>query len=207
MTDRAPRIVGTRPAARAGDAQVTARCRRGDLQAWPELVRRFAPYIHAITRAYGLPEHDAEDVFQEVFMRTWQNLDGLRGDDAIRPWIGQLARRLAVDRLRLLSRTRVREDIDDFASLPAEDALQALDDALTVRDAMARLPVLQQEILQRVYVEDQSHATIAAALGIAEGTVASRASRARHRLRSLLGSEWRAAAGAGKRSAVRSAGI
>ena len=51
-------------------------------------------------------------------MRTWQNLDGLRGDDAIRPWIGQLARRLAVDRLRLLSRTRVREDIDDFQAFP-----------------------------------------------------------------------------------------
>jgi RNA polymerase sigma-70 factor (ECF subfamily) len=174
------------------DAQLTARCRRGDPQAWPDLVRRFAPYVHAIARAHGLQEHDAEDVFQEVFVRTWQNLDRLRTDEAIRPWIGQLTRRLAVDRIRVLSRTRARANLDDVASLPSDDALVALDDAITVRVAMSRLPALQQEILRRVYVDDQSHATIAAALGIAEGTVASRASRARHRLRSLLGSEWRA---------------
>src|ERR687898_490613 len=80
---------------RADDAAVVARCRGGDAAAWPELVRAFAPYVHAIAvRGYRLSEQDAEDVFQEVFLRTWQRLDALRDDAAIRPWLGQLTRRV-----------------------------------------------------------------------------------------------------------------
>ena len=85
----------------AGDAEVVAACRAGDQDAWRELVRRFSRYVHAIaTQAYRLGTEDAEDVFQEVFARTWSNLDHLRDDEAIRPWIGQLTRRLCLDRLR-----------------------------------------------------------------------------------------------------------
>ena len=54
------------------DADVVARCRTGEDGAAQELVRRFSPYVDAITvRAYRLSEQDAEDVFQEVFLRTW----------------------------------------------------------------------------------------------------------------------------------------
>lgn len=168
-------------------ADVVSRCRQGDEAAWPELVRTFAPYVHAIAvRAYRLSDHDAEDVFQEVFLRTWQNLANLRSDAAIRPWIGQLTRRLCVDRLRASAREPTRDDVDQLSSHGAHDVLVQIDNALTVRDAIGKLPAIQQEIIERAFVQGQSHATIAAALGIAEGTVASRLHRARARLRVLL---------------------
>jgi len=149
-------------------------------------VRAFAPYVHAIAvRAYRLSEQDAEDVFQEVFLRTWQNLGRLRSDDAIRPWIGQLTRRLCVDRLRSSARELTCDGLDDGMAAAA-DALAQIDDALTVRQAVERLPSIQQEIVERALVRGESHAAIAASLGIAEGTVASRISRARQRLRALL---------------------
>jgi len=175
-----------RRARSAAEAEVVSRCRAGDEAAWPELVRAFAPYVHAIAvRAYRLSEPDAEDVFQEVFLRTWQHLARLRSDESIRPWIGQLTRRLCVDRLRSSARERTREDLD--AGLAAAgDALAQIDEALTVRQAIGRLPRIQQDIIERALVRGESHATIAAALGIAEGTVASRVSRARGRLRDLL---------------------
>jgi RNA polymerase sigma-70 factor, ECF subfamily len=172
---------------RAGDAAVVSRCRRGDEAAWPDLVRAFAPYVHAIAvKAYRLSEQDAEDVFQEVFLRTWQNLGRLRSDDAIRPWIGQLTRRLCIDRLRSRARELTREDVDSGIAFVAGDALAQIDDALTVRQAIGDLPMIQREIVDRALVRGESHATIAAALGIAEGTVASRISRARQRLQALL---------------------
>src|SRR5215218_9644689 len=91
------------------DAELVASCRNGDAGAWPELVRRYSPYVHAIAlRAYRLNAEDAEDVFQEVFVRAWQHLDDLRDDAALRPWLGQLTRRLAVDRIRGGAREQAR---------------------------------------------------------------------------------------------------
>jgi len=87
------------------DAALVARCRTGDESAWAELVNRFSRYVYAIaTQGFGLRADDAEDVFQEVFARTFQHLDRLRDDEAIRPWIAQLTRRLSIDRIRAGSR-------------------------------------------------------------------------------------------------------
>src|SRR5213594_4496707 len=95
------------------DSELVARCRSGDQQAWAELVDRFSRYVYAIAvQAFRLPESDAEDVFQEVFARVYERLDTLREDDAVRPWIGQLTRRLCIDRLRAGSRETV-EDADE----------------------------------------------------------------------------------------------
>src|SRR3954454_14355475 len=83
------------------DADLVARCRDGDQRAWDELVSRFSRYVYAITsRVYRLSQHDAEDVFQDVFARTFEHLDALRDDAAVRPWIATLTRRLCVDKLR-----------------------------------------------------------------------------------------------------------
>ena len=166
---------------------LVARCRQGEPDAWPEFVRRFAPYVHAIAvRGYRLSEQDGEDVFQEVFIRAWTHIGDLRDDAAIRPWLGQLTRRLAIDRLRARAREAIREDLDTLHDVPTRDAPAALDDAITVREAIEHLPGIHREIVDRFFIEGQSHATIAADLGIAEGTVASRICRARERLRVQL---------------------
>ena len=56
------------------DAPLVRRSRAGDPDAWNELARRFSRYVHAIAaRAYGLSGDDAEDVFQEVFVRTFRS--------------------------------------------------------------------------------------------------------------------------------------
>ena len=90
------------------DAQLVARCRSGDEDAWRELVSRFSRYVYAICcQAYRLRQEDAEEVFQEVFSRAYQHLGKLRDDEAIRPWLGQLTRRLCIDRLRAGSREEI----------------------------------------------------------------------------------------------------
>src|SRR5256714_15230221 len=104
------------------DSQLVARCRAGDQAAWGELVERFSRYVYAIAvQAFRLPEQDAEDVFQEVFARVFERLDTLRADEAIRPWIAQLTRRLCIDRLRAGSR-EIAADAE-LPDSPDEDGL------------------------------------------------------------------------------------
>src|SRR5207249_11016483 len=92
------------------DGQLVARCRTGDPAAWNELVERFSRYVYAIcVQAFRLPEHDAEDVFQDVFAKVYEHLGRLRDDEAIRPWIGQLTRRTCIDRLRAARETPTEE--------------------------------------------------------------------------------------------------
>jgi RNA polymerase sigma factor (sigma-70 family) len=169
------------------DADLVARCRADDEAAWRTLVDRYARYVHAIAiRAYRLDEADAEDVFQEVFARTYEQLGRLRDDAAIRPWLAQLTRRLATDRLRAGAR-----EAPGNSALPdgVDDALARLDDALTVRAALERLPRPCREVLDRFFCHDESYATIGAALDIPPGTIASRISRCLARLRTELGED------------------
>src|SRR3954469_10998014 len=123
----------------ASDAQLVARCRAGDQAAWNELVDRFSRYVFAIsTQAFRLPQPDAEDVFQEVFARVYQHLDRLRSDDAVRPWIAQLTRRLCIDRLRGSGRESPPH-LDGVEPAALDETLVALDEALTLRAGLDEL--------------------------------------------------------------------
>ena len=166
------------------DAQLVERCRAGEAAAWNELVERFSRYVYAITvRAFRLPEHDAEDVFQEVFARTYERLDSLRDDAAIRPWIAQLTRNACIDRLRSTGR---EELLADPLEGEIDLVLEQLDEALTVHEGMRAMSSNCREILDRFFARDESYRTIGEALGIPAGTIASRISRCLGKLRSVL---------------------
>jgi RNA polymerase sigma factor (sigma-70 family) len=168
------------------DAQLVARCRAGDQQAWSELVERFSRYVYAIAvQAFRLPEHDAEDVFQEVFARAYQHLDKLRDDSAIKPWLAQLTRRLCIDRLRAGARERPAAE-EELAAAEADETLAQLDEALAVHEALAAAPEHCREILDRFFARDESYKTIGDALDLPSGTIASRISRCLGRLRAHM---------------------
>jgi RNA polymerase sigma-70 factor (ECF subfamily) len=163
------------------DAQLVARCRTGDEAAWRLLVERFSRYVYAIcVQAFRLPEHDAEDVFQEVFARVYEKLATLRDDEAFRPWIGQLTRRCCIDRVRSGSR---EEPADDVPEAAADDVLGEIEEAFDVHEALAALPENCQEILDRFFARDESYRTIGEALELPAGTIASRISRCLIKLR------------------------
>jgi RNA polymerase sigma-70 factor (ECF subfamily) len=164
------------------DAELVARCRAGEPAAWAALVDRFERYVYAIAvRGFGLSQDQAEEVFQEVFARTYEHLDNLRNDAAIRPFIGQLARRLSVDQHRTAARLApLTEDAEGEPA--AEDAFETLELALDVHEALEGLSDECREVLERFFIHDQSYTTISQSLRIAAGTVASRISRCLSRL-------------------------
>ena len=166
------------------DAQLVERCRAGEATAWNELVERFSRYVYAIAvRAFRLPEHDAEDVFQDVFARTFERLDSLRDDTAIRPWLAQLTRNACVDRLRAGAREQPTEE-PPAEELDAE--MERLDEALDVHDGLRAISGDCREILDRFFAQDESYRTIGEALELPAGTIASRISRCLGKLRAIL---------------------
>jgi RNA polymerase sigma factor (sigma-70 family) len=176
-------------AADLSDAELVARCRLGDEEAWRELVERFSRYVYAIaTQAFRLREHDADDVFQEVFARVYERLDQLRDDEAIRPWIAQLTRRLCLDKLRANARL---EPSDEEVVEEADETLARIEEAFGVRQMLAALPEHCRDVLDRFFAQDESYRTIGEALELPAGTIASRISRCLARLREQFEGEGR----------------
>jgi RNA polymerase sigma factor (sigma-70 family) len=163
------------------DAELVQRCRAGDPGAWNQLVERFSRYVYAIcTQGFRLPPADAEDVFQEVFTRVYTRLDTLRDDSALRPWIGQLTRRLCLDSLAASGRT---QPVGDVEPEQWERTLDEVEEAFVVREALAELC---QEMLDRFFARDESYRTISGELDLPSGTIASRISRCLRQLRQGL---------------------
>jgi RNA polymerase sigma-70 factor (ECF subfamily) len=168
------------------DAQLVARCRAGDQAAWAELVERFSRYVYAIAvQGFRLAEHDAEDVFQDVFARTYTRLDSLRDDSAIKPWLAQLTRNLCLDRLRETARTPPVAD-EELEPGGLDETLANLDDALMVRGALDALGDPCADLLDRFFCRDESYRTIGEELELPAGTIASRISRCLAKLREQL---------------------
>ena len=165
------------------DAELVARCRSGEDAAWNELVERFSRYVYAIaTQAFRLPPADAEDVFQEVFARVYEHLDRLRSDDAVRPWIAQLTRRLCIDRLRSAGREAPVGD-EELQASEIDESLARLDEAMTVRACLDAVGENCREILDRFFCRDESYRAIGEALDLPAGTIASRISRCLSKLK------------------------
>jgi RNA polymerase sigma-70 factor (ECF subfamily) len=160
------------------------RCRRGDDEAWREFVERYSRYVYAIlVRGFRLAEFDAEDVFQEVFARTYVKLGALRDDAAVRPWLARMTRNLAVDLLRSKSRETPAEVIEPE---DLDDSLELLDEAMDVHGALGQVSEDCRNILERFFLRDESYRGIGEALGIPSGTIASRISRCLKKMRDLL---------------------
>jgi len=166
------------------DAEITALCRKGDEAAWSELVARYSRYLYAIlTQAFRLSQHEAEDVFQEVFSRAFDKLGSLRDDSAIKPWLAQMTRRAAIDRIRSSGREVPVEQMEEGE---VDKEIDRLDEAMSIRQAMELLPEHCHEIVDRFFARDESYRTIGEALDIPSGTIASRISRCLAKLKEHL---------------------
>jgi RNA polymerase sigma-70 factor, ECF subfamily len=161
----------------------------GDDTALRELFSRHAPWLAARLRAV-LPAAEVEDVLQETFLAVWRGARGYRpGVGSVGGWTWGIARRQAALWLRrrgpaeLLLPAVVAPD-GRYPGDPADTALARAELADAVRALGPDGP--QRETWQLMYVEDRPVAEVAELMGVPEGTVKSRAGRARKLMRAAL---------------------
>jgi len=165
------------------DGDLVRGARGGVKQAFELLVRRYQGI--AIARAYAVlhDRAEAEDAAQEAFLRAFRSLVQLRRPDAFGAWLLQtvanVARRAASKRAR-----RPAALLDaDASDNPAPRA--------DVVDAIAALPEGYQQVIHLHYSQGYTCAEIARLLGIQVGSVTSRLTRARQKLREMLSEDER----------------
>jgi RNA polymerase sigma-70 factor (ECF subfamily) len=147
------------------------------------------PHIPALRRyAFALlRDHDrADDLVQDTLERALSRWLLRRTDGDVRAWLFTILRNLHVSRWRS-ERRRAGSVVIDESTMPGVPARQEA--ALEVHDVLAaidQLPEEQKSLLLLVGVEDFSYDDAARILGMPIGTVMSRLSRARQRLRALV---------------------
>ena len=170
-----------------------ARARAGDIQAWGDLYREFAPAIFRFCRRAMPTREDAEDATMEIFMKLRDKLVQYDQSRSFAAWLYRVAANHCWDMLR---RRKARHDKDtqDIEDLPLEapepNQLEKLIEERTseeVRKALDKLGARARMALVMRYYSDMSYDEIADALGVRRPFVGVVLLRARHELRQALG--------------------
>jgi RNA polymerase sigma-70 factor (ECF subfamily) len=172
------------------EAELVRKARGGNLFAFEELVKRHQQRVYAVARRIVRRHDVADDVAQETFLRAYRALDSFDLERPFGPWIARIAANLAVNyvRSKQAQEQALPETLLDTAA-PDTNPLGAVLDreaATLLQQALEALPVEQRAVFVLRTAEDLSYRDIAEALGISLGTVMSRLSRARERLRGAL---------------------
>lgn len=172
------------------DDGLIARVAAGDDGALRELFFRHAPWLAARLRML-LTAADVEDVLQEAFIAVWRGAGGYRPQGTAGGWFWGIARRQAALHLRRRGPAEMAlPSLDEAALGEVRDPTEAAAARMDLEHAVAALGppgAPEREAWQLVCVDDRSVAEVAALTGVPEGTVKSRAHRARRRLRAALG--------------------
>lgn len=164
---------------------------QGDSDAFRQLVETYqAPVYRLALRMCGGDAALAEDAAQEAFLAAWRGLPRFRGDSRFSTWLYRLTTNAAIDWLRREKRHRGMDDVTEL-ELPddgpgPQDQAEQAETQQTVRRALGQLSEEHRQVLLLRYMQELDYTEIAAALEISEGTVKSRISRAKMRLRELL---------------------
>lgn len=175
------------------DQALVQRARRGDADAFGDLVRAYQHRIVNFTRAMLSDAADAEDVAQEAFLRAYRGLGGFRGGSSFKTWLYQIAANSARTHLAR-RRDRPEQAAGDPAATPEAfgqpSTGEDVEAAVIRRDRVDRaLRALPEDLRVAVVlrdVEGLDYGEIARVLDVPLGTVESRIFRGRARLRALI---------------------
>ena len=185
------------------DAELVARAKAGDLDAFEALTRRYEQRVYSLALRMLRQEEDAEDVTQQTFLSALENLAGFRGDASFATWLLRIASHAALKVIRkrkgleTVSLEEATEAGDDSGAVPHPEYIadwrqspeqlverneirRLLDEALDKLDEKHRLVFLLRDV-EGLSVKETAEAT-----GLTEANTKVRLLRARLQLRELL---------------------
>lgn len=178
---------------RTPDAELLASARAGDDRAFAALVDRYESAVAATTVGMLGPGDDADDVGQETFIRFHRSLDHFRGESSLKTYLVHIAMNLSLNTLRRRRRSVLRFVSRDETPIESAEPsvgpdgnVDAEELKVLVRRAVSQLNEKHRAVVVLRMFEGCSTRDTAKILGLPEGTVLSRLSRAMKELGSLL---------------------
>ncbi len=168
--------------------------RAGDQDAFAELIQLYEKRVLALTQRMCKNPEDAAEAAQEAFFAAWQGLKRFRGESSFSTWLYRLASNACVDLLRREGRRQAAASLDDEdlnldmpASLPSpQEEAERRERREQIEKGLQTLPPEYRAVLVLREIHQLHYEEIAEALGVDVGTVKSRISRGRKRLRGFL---------------------
>lgn len=168
----------------------------GDGEAYALLIQRYFGLVYAVALAGVGQRETAEDLTQETFVRAFLNLAGLKNIAALPAWLTRIARNMALDwhrknqrRSAFLALIEVDDthlQIPDERIVPADRRMEMDETQSEIREALARLPVEQREVLLLHFMEGIGQREIAGMLGTSQARVSRIFKRALGAMRTRL---------------------
>lgn len=170
------------------DAELLAACRRGDPEAFEELVIRTQRQVFTLAHRVVGDRAEAEDVAQEAYLRVFRSLGGFREDARFETWLYRVVTNAALTHLK--RRGRFGDLLRDPEEDPAPVVEDRASDEVVRQDEVQRaLEALSPGMRTTVVLKDVyglSCKEIGQEMGLSEGAVKVRLHRARKRLKELI---------------------
>jgi RNA polymerase sigma-70 factor (ECF subfamily) len=165
------------------DAELLAAHVAGDRYAFEELFYRHHRQLYRLALITSHNREDAADALQDAMLKAHSRAPSFRHDASVSSWLYRIVVNACLDRLRR-NKTHAVQPLEDAHHVG--DPTPRVDTALVVERALLRLPVEQRAVVVAVDMQGYSVAETARLLGVPEGTVKSRCSRARAKLAESL---------------------
>ena len=173
----------------SSDEQLVASVMQGDRNAFGQLVQRYQTAVWATATHVLGDHHEAQDVAQEAFLRSYQKLPTLRRHSAFKGWLLKTTRRIALNTRRQRERSRVVHTARGLDT--SEDNHMLTEQSAAVLAAVMALPAKERAVVMLHHFDQVKVRTIAERTGRPVGTVTKQLSRAYRRLAKLLSEQER----------------
>jgi RNA polymerase sigma factor (sigma-70 family) len=165
------------PAMTSNDTRLVRQCLSGSEEAWSLLIEKYKALIYSIPVKYGLPPHEAADVFQATCVELLARLPELREPRALPKWLIQVAHhqccRWKRENQRLISRDSQPNLPEPETPAIAEALLQQTHEEQMLREAMATLSPKCRRLIELLFFETPArpYREVAGELGLAVGSI------------------------------------
>jgi RNA polymerase sigma-70 factor (ECF subfamily) len=181
------------------DHGLIERAKRGEAQAFRELVERHQRRALALAIALVRDEQDAREVVQEAFLRVHRSLGSFHGSSSFFTWLYRIVTNLSIDLMRKPARRETELDayLDQGEELDAPflariegadpfDAMRRQEIAERIQRGLDELPPYHRGVIVMREVHGMSYEEMAEAMGVSKGTIMSRLFHARQKLQRVL---------------------
>lgn len=175
----------------ASERELVKRAKRGDTEAFDELVRRHQHAVFNLAYRFARDMALAEDMAQEAFLKAFRLLKGFRGDCSFSTWMYRVTSSVCLTELARRKKRQEVQLLPTHAPPLEPDKIEAGDRAEVVRRCVTRLPDRYALIVTLYYLNEMSYEEVAAIMEIPMGTLKTWMFRARKELRKIVEKEFK----------------